>query len=129
MCIFAKFVNIRRKLSGSSLGDQSISFVNSLHGYLFGKMDMINIISLHFGIAALVILMIGSHISGHQGLINVIGDSYSAWLGILVDALLLYFINWAIRREERDKLINQFASESNDFALDATKRLSERKDG
>jgi len=126
MCIFAKFANIRRNITGTSIVGTYSSFANGLHGYLFGKMDMINIISLHFGMAALLILAIGSRISGHQGLITVIGDSYSAWLGILVDALLLYFINWAIRREERDKLINQFASESNDFALDATKRLRKK---
>ena len=126
MCIFAKFAKIKRNKSTSSIGESYLSFVRNLHGFLFGKTDMINIISLHFGIAALIILIIGCQLTGHRGLINVIGDSYSAWLGILVDALLLYFINWAIRREEKDKLINQFASESNDFALDATKRLRKK---
>ena len=70
--------------------------------------------------------MAGWHFAKNKGFVNIIVDSYSEWLGILIDAMLLYFINWAIRREEKDKLINQFSSESNSFALDATKRLRKK---
>ncbi|MFK8008381.1 MAG: pentapeptide repeat-containing protein [Saprospiraceae bacterium] len=128
MCIFARLANFKK--SNSSLNSKTSSgyFSSVKNGFemIFGKIDMINIISLHFAIVAIIVLMAGWNLAENKGLVNVVGDSYSEWLGILVDAMLLYFINWAIRREEKDKLINQFASESNSFALDATKRLRKK---
>lgn len=126
MCIFAKFARIKKGKAKSTIRERYYFHAKRLHRFLFGKADMINIISYHVGVAALIILIIGIHLTGNKGLFNVIIDSYSAWLGILVDGLLLYFINWAIRRDEKTKLINQFASESNAFALDATKRLRKK---
>ncbi len=126
MCIFAKFANIQKDKSTVTARPSSLGIMKSIGGTIFGKLDMINIISFHFAIVAVLVLMAGWHFAENRGFISVVGDSYSEWLGILIDAMLLYFINWAIRREERDKLINQFASESNAFALDATKRLRKK---
>ena len=127
MCIFAKFANLKKPTSKTNSESNSyLGFVKNGFEMIFGKIDMINIISFHFAIVAVIVLMAGWHLAENKGFANVVGDSYSEWLGILVDAMLLYFINWAIRREEKDKLINQFASESNSFALDATKRLRKK---
>lgn len=126
MCIFAKLAHLKKEDSNSNTSQGYLGFVKNGFEIIFGKIDMINIISFHFAIVALIVLMAGWHLAENKGFVNVVGDSYSEWLGILVDAMLLYFINWAIRREEKDKLINQFASESNAFALDATKRLRKK---
>lgn len=126
MCIFARFANLKKTNSNSNASQGYLGFVKNGFEMIFGKIDMINIISFHFAIVAIIVLMAGWNIAENKGFVNVVGDSYSEWLGILVDAMLLYFINWAIRREEKDKLINQFASESNSFALDATKRLRKK---
>ena len=126
MCIFAKFAKVEKTSASPTIQFGYFHFIKKGFGRLLGSVDMINIISFHFVIVAIAVLLLGWYFAENRGLLMVIGDSYSEWLGILVDALLLYFINWAIRREERDKLINQFASESNDFALDATKRLRKK---
>ena len=126
MCIFAKFANLKKTNPKLKTSPGYLGYVKNGFEMIFGKIDMINIISFHFAIVALIVLMAGWHLAENKGFVNVVGDSYSEWLGIMVDAMLLYFINWAIRREEKDKLINQFASESNSFALDATKRLRKK---
>lgn len=126
MCIFSKFAKIQKPNSNPEERQGYLGFIKNISQKVFGQIDMINIISFHFAIVAAIVLFLGWKFADTRGFTNVIVDSYSEWLGILVDAMLLYFINWAIRREEKDKLINQFASESNDFALDATKRLRKK---
>lgn len=128
MCIFAKFATLKKTNTDKTHTSKQgyLGFIKAGFEIIFGKIDMINIISFHFAIVAVIVLMAGWQLAENKGFENIIGDSYSEWLGILIDAMLLYFINWAIRREEKDKLINQFASESNSFALDATKRLRKK---
>ncbi len=124
MCLFAKIANVQKPKSGIRQSGGTV--LNSGFGKIVGRLDMINFISFHFAIVALIVLMAGWQVAGNQDWTCVVGDSYSEWLGILIDAMLLYFINWAIRREEREKLISQFSSESNAFALDAAKRLRKK---
>lgn len=126
MCIFAKFSKLQMTTSEKQMHNGYPSAIKSFFENRIGQVDMINIISFHFAIVAVLVLTAGWHFAETKGWVSIVGDSYSEWLGILIDAMLLYFINWAIRREERDKLINQFASESNAFALDATKRLRKK---
>ena len=121
MCIFAKFARISNSKSNPGKG-----VWKSHCELIFGRCDMINIISVIFALIAFVILIGGLKFAQPQNLSSVVVDSYSEWLGILVDAMLLYSINWAIRREERRRLVNQFGSESNAFALDATKQIRKK---
>lgn len=121
MCIFARFAKVGKKTNPSKTGSATIFF----HRYFFNY-DMINVISVAFVIIAALILFAGIKIAQPDGFAGVVTDSYEGWLGILVDALLLFSINWALRREERKRLLGQFGSESNDFALDATRQLRKK---
>ncbi len=121
MCIFARFAKIGKKANGSKRNSIGIFFQRHIFNY-----DMINVISFVFLIISGLILYIGIKVAQPNGFEGVVTDSYEGWLGILVDALLLFSINWALRREERKRLLGQFGSESNDFALDATRQLRKK---
>ena len=125
MCIFAKLVQPNSKKQANNRPARPIRPGTSVQRR-WPKLDMINVISFCFALVALIVLLSGYQVAHIKGFASVIRDSYSAWLGILIDALLLYFINWAIRNEDKERLVNQFASESNAFALDATKRLRKK---
>ena len=119
MCIFARFAKTGKKT-------KTRRPINGFFHRHFINYDMINIISVIFVIIAALILFAGIRIAQPNGFEGVVTDSYEGWLGILVDALLLFSINWALRREERKRLLGQFGSESNDFALDATRQLRKK---
>ena len=121
MCIFARFAKIGKKSNHSGKGSVTVFFHRHFVNY-----DMINVISFIFLIIAGLILFAGIKIAKPDGFAGIVTDSYEGWLGILVDALLLFSINWALRREERKRLLGQFGSESNDFALDATRQLRKK---
>jgi len=120
MCIFARFAKVGKKTNQLKTGSINIFFQRHLN------YDMINMISVAFVVLAALILFAGIKIAQPNGFAGVVTDSYEGWLGILVDALLLFSINWALRREERKRLLGQFGSESNDFALDATRQLRKK---
>ncbi|MEM7105662.1 MAG: pentapeptide repeat-containing protein [Bacteroidota bacterium] len=108
MCIFAKILGKKK---------------NSITDHRF---DLINLISIKVVFASLIILLLGQQFGGFSQIGELIIVSYSEWLGILIDGILLFSINWAIRREEKKRLFSQFGSESNAFALDATKQLRKK---
>ena len=112
MCIFARFAKIGKKSNNSRRGSLSVFTQRHLINY-----DMINVISFIFLIVAGLILYVGIKVAKPDGFAGIVTDSYEGWLGILVDALLLFSINWALRREERKRLLGQFGSESNDFCV------------
>ena len=127
MCIFAKFARIKKGKNTSR--QKRLTYSSGLSfscEKIFGRCDMITLISFCFAVISILILWMGWNYAQPNGVLGVVGDSYSEWLGILIDAMLLYAINWAIRREERERLMNQFGSESNSFALDATKQLRKK---
>lgn len=126
MCIFAKSYWLSQDQSSPSGKRPKIALLNSWVSRIIGKADMINVISFQFAFLSLLVLYLGVVLTGKNSFTTVVGDSYGAWLGIIVDAMLLYFINWAIRREAMENLINQFGSESNAFALDAAKQLRKK---
>ena len=119
MCIFARFAKIGKK------PHQTHSKNNFFHSH-FMNYDMINVISFAFVVISVLILYAGIKIAQPNGFAGIVTDSYEGWLGIFVDALLLFSINWALRREERKRLLGQFGSESNAFALDATRQLRKK---
>ena len=88
--------------------------------------DTTDMIAVLFALLGISILISGYLVVQPAGTFGVIGDAYDNWLGILVDAVLLWSINQAIRREEKQRLIGQFGSESNAFALDAAKQLRQK---
>ena len=123
MCVFAKMTSIRKR---KELGRSLPKRLSATNTQISQQSDMVNTISLGFVIVAIIILAVGWRCTEGKTWIHIMRDSYSEWLGILIDAMLLYFINWVIRREEKEKIINQFSSSSNAFALDAAKRLRKK---
>ena len=121
MCIFARFAKLGKREKETKRSSISVFLQRHLINY-----DMINIISFIFLIVSGLILYVGIKVAKPDGFGGVVTDSYEGWLGILIDALLLFSINWALRREERKRLLGQFGSESNDFALDATRQLRKK---
>lgn len=119
MCLFARFTKI-----GKKAGKQYTK--NGLMQWNLPEADMINVISFAFLLIGVLVLFAGIKMAQPDGIAGIVIDSYEGWLGILIDALLLFSINWALRREERKRLLSQFGSESNAFALDATRQLRKK---
>lgn len=117
MCIFAKITRLNKP--GHLFKSVKIALSPK-------EFDRINIISLLFGILGVSILLLGIQLLHPGSYMGVLSNSYGGWLGIVADAVLLYCINNAIKREEEQRLIEQFGSESNAFALDATKKLRKK---
>jgi len=86
----------------------------------------INMISVLFGAFGMLILVLGIRVVQPAGAAGVLADSYQGWLGIMADAVLLYWINRSIRREEEQRLLEQFGSESNAFVRDAARQLRKK---
>lgn len=117
MCIFAKITRLK-KIPSPVHPNESLVTAKEL--------DRINLISFLFAALGISILLLGIRFVHPNGAMGVLADSYEGWLGIVADALLLYWINHSIKREEEKKLIEQFGSESNAFALDAAKKLRKK---
>lgn len=91
MCIFAKITRLNKIASPVNIERNLISAK---------EFDPINLISILFGVLGISILLMGIRFAHPEGVLGVLADSYEGWLGIVADALLLYWINHSIKREE-----------------------------
>lgn len=78
------------------------------------------------GLAGITLLLSGL-LFLRPGAAGILADSYGAWLSLVGDAIVLYWIHRSIRREASGRLLDQFGSESNAFARDAVRQLRKKQ--
>ncbi len=87
------------------------------------KLDLIDVL-------ALLLIVVGAGLFAHglspdppSSLEELVLTQFGDWTsGFIIDGVLLLIINSVIHMHERWRVISQFASLSNEFALDAVRR-------
>jgi hemoglobin-like flavoprotein len=93
---------------------------------MYLERDLVKLVALILLIFSLTTLALGLYHSGPQTFGEFAAGNYSEWIGLFADAVLLWVLNWIIKRQEKERIITQMASESNAFALDAIKQIQRR---
>jgi hemoglobin-like flavoprotein len=90
------------------------------------KLDSVDLLAYALLAAGLALLAWAWSIEAPASLHDVVTTHYGDWTpGFVIDGILLLVLNQVIRRHERRRVINQVASLSNEFALDAVRRCRE----
>jgi len=86
------------------------------------RLDLVDLLAVSFLVIGGVIFAIGMAIDTRalHEFLRVFVDEWTP--GLVVDGLLLLVVNRVIRRNERNAVLAQIGSLSNDFALDAVRR-------
>ncbi|NKB97084.1 MAG: hypothetical protein GKR90_01095 [Pseudomonadales bacterium] len=98
-----------------------MSFVNvtTFHSL---KLDMVDVLAVSFLLLGGILFFVGVTIDTRalSEFLQVFVDEWTP--GFVIDGLLLLVVNRIIRRNERNNVLAQVGSLSNDFALDAVRR-------
>ena len=87
------------------------------------KLDLIDVLALLFIVVGVGLFAYGLSLNPPSSLEEFVLNQFGDWTpGFIIDGLLLLIINSVIHMHERRRVMNQVASLSNEFALDAVRR-------
>ena len=86
------------------------------------RLDLVDLLALSFLVCGIALFTVGLSIDT-RGLNELVATFVDEWTpGLIIDGLLLLVVNRIIHRNERNNVLAQVGSLSNDFALDAVRR-------
>jgi hemoglobin-like flavoprotein len=90
------------------------------------KVDSVDVLAYTLLAIGLALFGWGLALDPPDSLDGLVTTQYVDWTpGFVIDGILLLVLNQVIRRNERRRIMNQVASLSNEFALDAVRRCRE----